>query len=181
MFRLIQNVVHEVKLSSSVMAGSSSTATLDLQISALFELSSRTPRQVPSFPSEVCWFAPCIGCRKVNIDGSAIGSSSCGAIGVVFRDCAVNFLGGFVQIIGHASAFFAELCATMFAIEKVAELNWTDIWIETDSKMVVKAFNHQIVVPWAMSQMTELPCIGCRYFLYFASYSHGRQHSCDYS
>lgn len=29
--------------------------------------------------------------------------------------------------------------------------------------------------------MTELPCIGCRYFLYFSSYSQGRQHSCDYS
>lgn len=58
MFRLIQNVVLEVKLSSSVMAGCNSTATLDFQISALFELSSRPPRQVPSFPSEVCWFAP---------------------------------------------------------------------------------------------------------------------------
>jgi ribonuclease HI len=35
-------------------------------------------------------------------------------------------------------------------MEKAVELNWVDIWIETDSVMVVKAFTKQIEVPWRL-------------------------------
>jgi len=37
--------------------------------------------------------------------------------------------------------FVAELSATMFSVEKAKDLNWGNLWIETDSKLLVSAFN----------------------------------------
>jgi len=60
-----------------------------------------------------------LGCPKVIIDGSSYGSHSCGAIGGIFRSDQCHFLGGFAHNIRHATSLKVELCATMFAIEKV--------------------------------------------------------------
>lgn len=53
-----------------------------------------------------------------------------------------------MQNIGFASAAEAELSALMYAVEKAVEMNWTDIWIESDSLVVVKAFTSGASVPW---------------------------------
>jgi ribonuclease HI len=86
----------------------------------------------------------------MNVDGYAIGLPSCGAIGGVFRNWQSCFVGGFSQNIGHATSFEAELCAVMFAIEKSVEMNWKDIWMESDSLHVVKAFTSSSHVPWRL-------------------------------
>jgi ribonuclease HI len=105
-------------------------------------------RQVLS--SLVSWLPPRRGYRKINIDGSIIGAPSCGAIGVVFRDCEAKFLGGFVQNIGHAFVFVAELYTAMYAIEKAVEFGWSVFWIKTDPLLVVKAFSQNNLVPWPL-------------------------------
>nr|ABN08954.1 Ribonuclease H [Medicago truncatula] len=87
---------------------------------------------------------------KINLDGSAFGAPSCGATGGVFRNWQTHSLGGFAQNIGHATCFKAELCAAIFAIEKSIEYNLRDIWLETDSKLVVKAFSSSEHVPWQL-------------------------------
>lgn len=148
MYQLIGTVTAEVKCSAAMMFGARNTSSFDLRIGALFQLAPRPSRQISSSP--VFWILPHRGCRKINVDGSALGSPSCGAIGVAVRDWEGTFLAGFVLNIGHSSAFVAELCTAMFAIEKAVELNWSDIWIETDSLMVVKAFAQHIAVPWTL-------------------------------
>ena len=45
---------------------------------------------------------------------------------------------------GICFAFEAELTSLMLAIEKAYEVNWHNIWIETDSSYVVNLFNRGI-------------------------------------
>jgi hypothetical protein len=123
MYRLIANVMAEVKLSVTLMKGASSSSNFDKDLCEFFRILPKPERQVLS--SLVRWLPPPRGCRKINIDGSVFGTPSCGSIGVVFRDCEANFLGGFVQNIGHASVIVAELCAAMYAIEKAVEFGWS--------------------------------------------------------
>jgi hypothetical protein len=87
---------------------------------------------------------------KINCDGSSIGVSPCGAIGIVFRDSRAKFLGAIASNIGHASAIKAEFSACMMAIEKAMELRLSHICIETDSIQVANAFNKDFAVPWQM-------------------------------
>lgn len=44
----------------------------------------------------------------------------------------------------------AEFCACMSAIEKAHELQLRDVWLESDSTVVVQAFSHNLNVPWRM-------------------------------
>jgi ribonuclease HI len=48
---------------------------------------------------------------------------------------------------GNASAYVTEVCTAMYALEKAVEMQWRDVWIETDSLMVVKAFSNHLDVP----------------------------------
>jgi len=139
-----------------LLQGSSISSAMDLNIRTLSRASPRPCKPVSS--KEVVWQPPRLGCIKLNIDGSSFGSPSSGAVGVVIRDWENNFLGGFAQNIGHASAFVAELSAAMFAIEKAVEMHWGDVWIETNSLMVLKALYHQLEVPW-MLRVRWLNCI----------------------
>jgi len=50
----------------------------------------------------------------------------------------------------YASALEAEFSSCMMAIEKAAALHIANLWIETDSLVVVKAFNHAVGIPWRM-------------------------------
>jgi len=145
---LIYHIVAEVKMSSSLMVGANHSSSLDVKVSSLFQLSLRPSRQI--FYSNVYWIPPRQGCIKINFDGASFGSPPCGATGVVFRDNAASFLGGFVHNIGHASALVTELSAAMHAIEKAVAMQWREIWMETDSLMVVKAFSQQMEVPWTL-------------------------------
>lgn len=38
----------------------------------------------------------------------------------------------------------------MLAIEKAASLGWKKLWIETDCRLVVKAFSNFAIVPWTI-------------------------------
>ena len=57
-----------------------------------------------------------------------------------------------MENIGHATPLVAEFSASMFAIEKVVEQNLSVVWLESDSLMVVNAFNTngEVGVPWRM-------------------------------
>jgi ribonuclease HI len=59
-------------------------------------------------------------------------------------------VGAFVQNLGHATCLEAELCALMFAIEKSRELNLRVVLIESDSVLVVHAFQANSPVPWQL-------------------------------
>jgi ribonuclease HI len=99
----------------------------------------------------IMWLPSSEGYIKVNIDGSAFGSPFCGVVGGVFRNSQAHFLGGFSQNIGHANSFEAELCAVIYAIEKLLALNWKNVWLESDSLMVIRSFSTSAHVLWKLS------------------------------
>lgn len=55
-----------------------------------------------------------------------------------------------VHNIGYASPLREKFNACMVAIEKALELHFTDIWLETDSTIVVKAFHSFEGIPWRL-------------------------------
>jgi ribonuclease HI len=57
----------------------------------------------------------------------------------------------FAEPLGIVSSYHAELNAAMTSIEIAYQTNWHNIWIETDSTLVVLAFkNSNIVIPWCV-------------------------------
>lgn len=97
------------------------------------------------------WCPPEVGWTNINIDGSCYRSPLYGVIGGVFRNAQSEFLRGFVQNIGNASAPITELSATMYAIEKSVELRYYRVWLKSDSLQLVRAFNQNVTVPWQVS------------------------------
>jgi ribonuclease HI len=77
------------------------------------------------------------------------------------------------------STFKAELNGVMRAIEIAANKNWSNLWIETDSNLVVLAFKSSIVVPWDLSNRL-LNCIWLTTGMNFVVthvYREGNQHA----
>jgi hypothetical protein len=104
----------------------------------------------PKAPSiiEVVWHPPYINWIKCNTDGAATnGNSACGGI---FRNQMVEFLGGFAENTGNNNAFFAELSGVLRAIELAHQNQWLNLWLETDSILVVKAFKSHSLIPWPL-------------------------------
>jgi hypothetical protein len=57
----------------------------------------------------------------------------------------------FAENIGRKSAFKVELCGAMRAIELANYRNWKNLWLESDSSLVVLAFKSIDLVPWELS------------------------------
>jgi ribonuclease HI len=67
----------------------------------------------------------------------------------VFRNHAAELIYCFVEPLGETSSFQAELCAAMRAIEVAHNMNLTNLWLESDSELVVHAFkNTNFMVAW---------------------------------
>jgi hypothetical protein len=103
----------------------------------------------PTIVKEVLWQPPLDHWVKCNTDGASTSStSSCGGI---FRNHNANLLCCFAENIGRKSAFKAELCGAMRAIELANYRNWKNLWLESDSTLVVLAFKSIDLVPWELS------------------------------
>lgn len=59
-------------------------------------------------------------------------------------------LGCFATNLGQGSAIMAEFIAAMTAIETAFDKNWRNLWLETDSKIVMMAFSSSFLVPWCI-------------------------------
>jgi ribonuclease HI len=53
-----------------------------------------------------------------------------------------DFLFAFAEPLGFESSFFAELCGALRAIEIALDRNWLNLWLESDSSLVVAAFKN---------------------------------------
>jgi len=97
---------------------------------------------------EVLWQPPIFQWIKCNTDGSANDiTSSCGGI---FRDKESNFILCFAENTGIGNSLHAELCGAMRAIELAHQNQWSSLWLESDSTLVVKAFKKHALIPWKL-------------------------------
>jgi ribonuclease HI len=100
---------------------------------------------------EVLWQPPLLDWIKCNTDGAAHGSPGLSACGGIFRNSSSLCVGWFAENLGIHNAFYAELVGAMKAIELAAAHNWHNLWLETDSKLVVLAFKNSSIIPWQLS------------------------------
>ncbi|GAU51353.1 hypothetical protein TSUD_413010 [Trifolium subterraneum] len=98
---------------------------------------------------EIIWLPPLPLWVKCNTDGASTSiSSSCGGI---FRNSEADFMCAFADNLGVGSAFNAELIGAMNTIELANSKHWSNLWLETDSVLVVKAFTNPGLIPWNLS------------------------------
>ncbi|XP_045791659.1 uncharacterized protein LOC123886381 [Trifolium pratense] len=94
---------------------------------------------------EVLWNPPLPNWIKCHIDGASKGNSGVSSCAGVFRNSASDYLCCFVEPLGVATCYYAELCGAMRALELAHQKNWKNIWIESDSAFVVLALrNHEM-------------------------------------
>ncbi|MCH89899.1 ribonuclease H protein, partial [Trifolium medium] len=126
---------------------SSSNSIRDFIILKHFNVS--THHSTPPLIKEVLWQPPLINWIKCNIDEAAKGSPGIASCGGVFRDHAAALYYCFAEPLGETSSFQAKLCAAMRAIEVAYSMNWNNLWLESDSELVVQAFkNTNFMVAW---------------------------------
>jgi ribonuclease HI len=125
----------------------SSSSMRDFMILKRLNVNLHPPK--PTIVKEVLWQPPLDHWVKCNTDGASTSStSSCGGI---FRNHNADLLYCFAENIGRKSAFKAELCGAMRAIELANYTNWKNLWLESDSSLVVLAFKSIDLVPWELS------------------------------
>jgi ribonuclease HI len=143
----ISLIIPNTSLSGNNSKNASSNSIRDFIILKHFNVTTHHPR-TPVI-KEILWQPPLINWVKYNIDGASKGNPGLVGCGGAFRNHDADLLYCFAEPLGIASSFQAELCAAMSTIEVAYKMNWKNIWIETDSTLVVLAFqNSNTVVPW---------------------------------
>jgi len=94
---------------------------------------------------EVIWCPPMHNWIKGNSDGSSTANFT--ARGVIFRNCDSKLLLWLAENHGSVSSLHDELMGAIRAIENAFQKGWHNFWLESDSSMVVLAFNNDSVVP----------------------------------
>jgi ribonuclease HI len=141
-------------IASTSMAGNntkkcSSNSMRDFTLLKKFNVNIHRPRA--PYSRDILWNPPLLNWVKCNTDGASIGNPGTASCGGVFRDSNADFLLAFAEPLGFASSYLAELCGAMKAVEIANANNSTNIWIETDSTLVVAAFNNPSKpVPWPL-------------------------------
>ncbi|CAJ2628490.1 unnamed protein product [Trifolium pratense] len=140
-------IISSTSLAGNISSCVSSSSMRDFMILKCFNVKLHPPN--PLVIKEVIWQPPLEHWVKCNTDGPFNNhKSSCGDI---FRNHKAESLCCFAENIGLKSAFMAELCGAMTAIEIANSRNWNNLWLETDSTLVVMAFKSSELVPWELS------------------------------
>ena len=87
---------------------------------------------------------------KVNTDGALTKNPAQSACKGIFRDSEGTYLGGFAQNLNTNSSFNVELLADITAIEVACSKGWLNLWLETDSQLVMLAFRNKSIVAWEL-------------------------------
>jgi ribonuclease HI len=126
-----------------------SNSIRDFSILKQFKIKIHNPKS-PSV-LEIFWQPPLINWVKCNIDGASKGNPGISSCGGIFRNHDAEFMLCFVEFIGFASSYMVELQGALRAIEVAHQMNWRNLWLETDSALVLLAFtNPNFHVPWSL-------------------------------
>jgi ribonuclease HI len=104
---------------------------------------------------EVVWQPPILNWVKCNCDGASLGNPGLSACGGLFRNSNASFLGAFASNLGINTSLNSELIGAMLAIEIANSKGWTQLWLESDSMLVVHAFSSSKIVPWVLRNRWE--------------------------
>lgn len=99
---------------------------------------------------EVIWQPPIFHWVKANTDGALTKNPMKSSCGGIFRNAAGTCLGSFVQNLTTKSSYIVEMHAAILAIEIPYEKDWHNLWLETDSQLVLLAFKKKTHVSWEL-------------------------------
>ncbi|KAJ1388412.1 Ribonuclease H domain [Sesbania bispinosa] len=89
-------------------------------------------------PRLVRWIPPSVSSIKINVDGSCNGSNGlCGAGGLLC-DCEGHWITGFSANVGKIGVIATELYAIRRGLMICAELGYSSVWCESDSKEAIR-------------------------------------------
>ncbi|XP_058776007.1 uncharacterized protein LOC131650311 [Vicia villosa] len=136
-----------------VLADQSSNSVLDFQFLKSFNIKVNFSKAF--IVKEFLWHPLILNWLKCNTDGAATVVPQRTACGGIFRDHTGKHHGSFSKFLGSGNAYWAELSGAILAIEIARQKNWTNLWLETDSKLVVLAFSKPDIVPWTLRNRWE--------------------------
>lgn len=140
-------------ISSTTLAGNTTkkTSTNSVTDFTLIKLFNVTLHQSKApIIKEVMWNPPLQSWIKCNIDGAAKGNPGLSAAGGVFRDFEGQFLLCFSEPLGISTSYISELNGAIRAIETAYHRGWRNLWLESDSSLVVLAFHKNGQIPSAL-------------------------------
>lgn len=82
------------------------------------------------------------------MDGASDGDPIKAGCRGVFRKYLGNHVRSFACNLGTVNAIFAEFMGAVLAIEHAYAHGLSNLWLESDSKLVVMTFSKPYVVPW---------------------------------
>jgi hypothetical protein len=135
-------------LTGTVTSLTSSPSISDFEILKHFKVAIHHPK-APKIV-EVIWSPPLQGWVKCNTDGTSVGNPGIAACAGIFRNNLGANLGCFAHYIGVANALYAEIMGIILAIECAVDRNWRQLWIESDSMLVISAFKNVSIIPWPL-------------------------------
>jgi ribonuclease HI len=136
----ISLIISNTAISGNNTSKLSSNSMRDFTFLKLFSITIHHPR-IPII-REIIWQPPLGNWTKCNTHDASCGNPGNASCGGVFRDDKADFLFAFAEPLGFESSFFAELCGALRAIEIAFDRNWLNLWLESDSSLVVAAFKN---------------------------------------
>lgn len=130
----IAMIIANTSIAGNATWKTSTNSIRDFIIIKTFNVSTHQPRA--PIIKEVIWSPPLQSWIKCNIDGASIGNPGNLSCGGIFRNNEADFLCCFTEPL-------AEISGALRAIELAYQNNWHNIWLETDSSLVVLAFHKE--------------------------------------
>ncbi|XP_019432512.1 PREDICTED: uncharacterized protein LOC109339512 [Lupinus angustifolius] len=100
---------------------------------------------------EVLWKPPHWNWIKVNTDGAAHGHPGPAGGGGIFRDSKAGFIYAFANFLNVQHAIYAELHSAMHAVDIAFRKDWLNLWLESDSMLVLDIFSGNSNAPRKLS------------------------------
>jgi ribonuclease HI len=98
--------------------------------------------------------------------------------GGIFRNSEGICTGCFSQFLGPQNALFAELVVAMTAIEIAHLKGFQNVWLESDSQLVILAFKSIYVVPWNLRNRWYNCKVRLRNMRFFVSHIYREGNAC---
>jgi len=145
----ISMIISSTTLAGNTTKKTSSNSIRDFTLIKLFNVSVHHPRA--PIIKEVMWHPPPQSWVKCNIDGAAKGNPGLSAAGGVFRDYEGQFILCFSEPLGISTSYISEMNGAIRAVETAFHKGWRNLWLETDSSLVVLAFQRDGQIPWSLT------------------------------
>ncbi|KAF6135893.1 hypothetical protein GIB67_006785 [Kingdonia uniflora] len=129
----------------------------EIRVLQRLEVNARYPK-APNIQSSI-WVPPAPDEIRMCCDGTSHGNPGVEGSGVVYRNHKGNVTAVIIMNLEYTTAFFAECEAIVEGLVQALQMGIANIWVTSDSKSAVHAFNTD-QVPWQLNALWQRVKIG---------------------